>query len=164
MTTEYFRQLAGYNEWANKRIYEACAALPEDAYYASRPAFFDSIHGTLNHILLGDRIWLDRLTGVATGPIALDAILCETRDALSAARAAEDTRIAAVVESVDDDRLDEKLAYRTSRDEPFTTPIRFVLANLFNHQTHHRGQVHGMLSQTTVAPPPLDLIVYMRQN
>jgi len=161
-STSHPAVFARYNAWANRRLYDACAALPEAEYRAARPSFFGSIHATLNHILVGDRLWLGRIAG-RPEQIALDAELHGDLAGLRAAREACDGRIVAAMDALDGAALDEVLEYRNSRGEPSRTPLVQVLWHLFNHQTHHRGQVHGLLSQTTVAPPPLDLIYFLRE-
>src|SRR3546814_16732744 len=102
---DQFRTFAAYNRWANGRLYDACAALPETEYRRPRGAFFGSLHGTLNHLLVADRIWLGRIEGVDPGLARLDAILHAAFAALRAARAAEDARIAALVDLLDPARL-----------------------------------------------------------
>ena len=89
MEPEHFQSLARYNQWANQRLYGACRALPEEAYHDRREAaFFGSIHGTLNHILLGDRVWFDRVEGERTeGISSLDQILYRDFTSLAHARA-----------------------------------------------------------------------------
>ncbi len=159
MGPEHFQMLAQYNGWANERLYRACRALPEEAYHDRRDAaFFGSIHGTLNHILLGDRVWFDRVEGKRTGGISsLDQILHRDFTSLAAARAVEDERIADLADSLTEARLGETLVYTNMAGEPNETRLDHVLTHIFNHQTHHRGQAHGMLMRSQVAPPVLDL-------
>jgi len=88
MGESYFLTLARYNAWANRRLYDACAALPEAEYMKSRPAFFGSIHGTLNHLLVGDRIWLARIEHKPNPKLTLDQILYGDLVALRVARQA----------------------------------------------------------------------------
>jgi uncharacterized damage-inducible protein DinB len=164
MGESYFLTLARYNAWANRRLYDACAALPEAEYMKPRPAFFGSIHGTLNHLLVGDRIWIARLERKPNPKITLDQVLYGDLVALRIARQAEDDRLINVVGGIAERSLDQPLAYANTAGKRYQTPLRMVLGHLFNHQTHHRGQVHGLLSQTTVAPPPLDLIFYLRES
>src|ERR1700750_1507189 len=90
---DQFMMLALYNSWVNRRLYEAAAAVPDADYRADLGAFFGSLHGTLNHLLLGDRIWLRRFTGNGEVPADLDAILYGDFAALRAARVIEDLRI-----------------------------------------------------------------------
>jgi uncharacterized damage-inducible protein DinB len=165
MKADYFRTWARYNEWANRRLYDACAKLPEAEYMRPRAAFFGSIHGTLNHILVGDRLWFGRITGQEPGIKALDQILYGDFAGLRVARQAEDAHIINVVDAMDERTLNATLRFKTVvNPEMVAMPMHLALATTFNHQTHHRGQVHGLLSQTDVAPPPLDLILYWRET
>ncbi|MGQ0662326.1 MAG: DinB family protein [Pseudomonadota bacterium] len=163
MKDDYFRTLARYNQWANRRLYGACAALPEAAYMKVRPSFFGSIHATLNHILVGDRIWLSRIAAHDHGIKSLDQILYGDLVGLRVAREAEDAQIINLIDGLDPPTLNTTLRYRNMKGESQATPMRFVLAHFFNHQTHHRGQVHGLLSHAGADPPPLDLLFYLRE-
>jgi uncharacterized damage-inducible protein DinB len=164
MADEYFLTLAHYNAWANQRLYDACAHLSEAEYLKPRPAFFGSIHGTLNHLLVGDRIWLARIERKPRPKVTLDQILYGDLVALRVARQAEDEHLVNVVAGISKRALDQKIAYVNMAGQRQQTQLRLVLGHLFNHQTHHRAQVHGLLSQTAVAPPPLDLILYLRES
>lgn len=88
-----FQMFAGYNEWANARLYAAVGELPDADYRADHGAFFKSVHGTLNHLLVGDRVWMQRLTGKGDAPTSLDAILCDDLKSLRAARAERRTPV-----------------------------------------------------------------------
>ena len=157
----YFVTLAYYNRWANEQIYDAVASLPAEAYFLDRAAFFTSIHGTLNHVLVGDRVWLHRLTGgQGPRPERLDEILYDNLDDLHAARQAEDVRIIEVVSGFADAELPAPLSYRNMAGTSQEKPLMIVLGHFFNHQTHHRGQVHDMLGQAGIEPPALDLIYF----
>lgn len=158
-----FPTLARYNQWANRLLYAACGALTEAEFSDQRPAFFGSILGTLNHVLVGDRVWLARIEGSTHDITALDQILHDTRSALTAAREVEDLRIIAIADALTPAKLAETLEYATIAGDVLKTPVDLVFTHLFNHQTHHRGQVHGLLSATNVPPPPLDLIFYLRE-
>ncbi len=153
----HFRMLARYNRLANDRLYEACARLGEAELKRQRPAFFGSIHGTLNHILLGDRIWLTRFAGEEVPSTGLDAILYEDFGELSAARAAEDARIEGFTAALAPEFLGGSIRYVNNAGVAFADPVDMLVSHLFNHQTHHRGQVTDMLMQTEVKPPVLDL-------
>jgi uncharacterized damage-inducible protein DinB len=163
-TRAYFVTLAKYNAWANRRLYDAVAMLDGIEYRRSRASFFGSIHATLNHILVGDRMWSARIAGLTPPPLRLNQILHEDLASLRAARESEDEALIGLVSGLSEAALDGDLSYRTSRGEPQRDPLRFVLGHVFNHQTHHRGQVHDMLSQTAVAPPELDLIYFIREQ
>jgi uncharacterized damage-inducible protein DinB len=158
-----FEQLAAYNKWANARLYEAALSLPEADYRRDVGAFFKSLHGTLNHLLVADRIWMKRLTGEGEHPDKLDAIIHDDRSALASARADEDDRIVRFVASLDDDALVGTLEYATTSGKAFEQPRADVLSHFFNHQTHHRGQAHTILSIVTgKEPPSLDMLQMQR--
>jgi uncharacterized damage-inducible protein DinB len=96
----HYRMFAGYNAWCNERLYAAAAKLSEAGYHADRGAFFKSMHGTLNHFLVGDRIWMQRFTGEGELPESLGAILYDNFPALRAARIAEDARITGYIDGL----------------------------------------------------------------
>ncbi len=164
MLHEHFRTFARYNRWANDRLYAAAAALPDADYRADRGAFFRSLHGTLNHLLVADRIWLRRLAGEGPAPARLDDVLFEDLAELRAARAAEDERLVGYVDGLDEARLRADLGYRNTSGKAFTQPLAQVLAHVFNHQTHHRGQAHTILTGLGRDAPELDLIFFLRQR
>jgi uncharacterized damage-inducible protein DinB len=164
MMLEHLRRMARYNQWANRRLCAACGELDPAAYEQARPAFFGSIHGTLNHLLVADRLWLARIEGLPPPALKLDDRPCASLGELREAREIEDARIVRLTEGLDEQRLATTVHYRlVTRPEAAATPMHLCWLHLFNHQTHHRGQVHDQLSQTEVAPPPLDLIFYLRE-
>ncbi len=160
----HFQTLAEYNAWANQRLYDAVSAVSDTQYREDRGAFFGSLHRTLNHLLVGDRIWLHRLTGTGTLPAQLNEVLYEDFGTLRAARRAEDTRLIAVVDHFEDADWGRMLHYRNTSGAPQETVIHEVLAHLFNHQTHHRGQVHAILTGLGQKSAELDLILYLRSR
>lgn len=164
LLTDHVRRFGRYNRWANRRLYEACAQLAPADYHAARPSFFGSIHATLNHILVGDSIWFGRFTGNLPAHLTrLDMILHDDFAGLRDARAAKDEEILAFCDALDETKLRDTFTYRNMRGEQFTDPLFPPLMHFFNHQTHHRGQVHGLLSHAGISPPELDLIYFMRQ-
>jgi uncharacterized damage-inducible protein DinB len=161
--TAHYRMFGHYNAWANERIYAAAAALSTEQYRADRGAFFKSVHGTLNHLLATDRIWMKRFTGEGDAPDRLDAILYDGFAELRVARQVEDARIKAYVDGLDAQRIAGTISYRrVSSPEAFVQQLAPALAHWFNHQTHHRGQVHALLSGLTGAAPELDLLFFQR--
>lgn len=157
-----FQNLARYNAWANRRLYQSCSALGDDEIRLPRPSFFGSILATLNHGLVGDMLWMERFTdGEGCGIPSLDHILHEDFTALSAARAAFDDTIIVFFDGFSGDP-DAMFSYHTIAGTPASTPLGLTMMHMFNHATHHRGQVHDMLSATTAPPPPLDLIYFLR--
>jgi uncharacterized damage-inducible protein DinB len=165
MMLEHLRRMARYNRWANRRLYAACAELPPEQYHKPRPAFFGSVHGTLNHLLISDRLWLARIENQPPLRVRLDDQPCADLGALARERAAEDERMIRLVDGYREDELAEPRRYTMiTRPSAVETPLHLCWLHLFNHQTHHRGQVHDQLSQTEVAPPPLDLLFYLRET
>jgi uncharacterized damage-inducible protein DinB len=160
---EHYRMFGHYNAWANQRLYDAAARLSTEQYRADRGAFFKSVHGTLNHLLVTDRVWMQRFTGEGDAPTRLDAILFETFDGLRAAREVEDERIVDFVDRLDDARIAGTIKYRrVSSPEVFEQQLAPALAHLFNHQTHHRGHVHALLTGLVGQAPELDLLYFQR--
>jgi uncharacterized damage-inducible protein DinB len=161
--TAQFEMLAAYNAWANERVYTRAAQLSDADYRADRGAFFGSLHGTLNHLLLADRIWMHRFTGEAEEPAALDAILYDDFTVLQAARRAEDARIIAFVAARNEAEFAGTVRYRTTRSPAaIEQRLAHLLIHFFNHQTHHRGQAHGILTGLADEAPSLDLLVFQR--
>ncbi|MEM7540459.1 MAG: DinB family protein [Pseudomonadota bacterium] len=159
----YFEELARYNQWANQRIYSAAAALRLEDYHRELGAFFASVHGTLNHILVGDRIWLKRFTGEGQAPARLDEVMTKDREALREMREREDRRICSFIDVLDDARLHQELVYQNMSGRKFADPFAQLLGHFFNHQTHHRGQAHALLTQLNEQAPSLDLVAMMRE-
>jgi len=160
-----FEMLAAYNTWVNERLYEAAANLSDAEYRKDRGAFFGSLHGTLNHLLLGDLIWMRRFTGEGAEPDKLDAILFEDLTELRAARRAEDARIEDYIKRLDEAALTGTIHYRTTRNPTdIEQELAPLLIHFFNHQTHHRGQAHCLLTASAGAAPSFDLLVYQRQT
>ncbi|WP_213739999.1 DinB family protein [Bradyrhizobium sp. dw_411] len=159
----HYQMFGHYNAWANGRLYEAAAALSTEQYRADRGAFFKSVHGTLNHLLVTDRVWMHRFTGEGGAPDRLDAILFESFTELRAVREAEDQRIIDFVDRLDDGRIAGTIRYRrVSTPEQFEQQMAPALAHWFNHQTHHRGQVHAILTGLVGKAPELDLLIFQR--
>ena len=163
-TQAYFKLLADYNAWANARLYDATAELSDADYRKDMGAFFGSLHRTLNHILVGDRIWLQRVEGAGDVPTNLGALLFEDFQDLRTARDAEDARIKGVITSLSDADIAGTFDYTNLRTgDHFTDqPLAPTLAHIFNHQTHHRGQTHTLLSQLGRNTPELDILYFVK--
>lgn len=160
---QHFMMLAAYNQWANERIYEAAADLDVAEYEADTGAFFKSMKGTLNHLLVADRVWLKRFTGEGDAPSSLDAIIHADFAKLRAARQAEDKRIVQWVGSLSDKAFAGRFTYMTVTDmRTISQRLAPALIHLFNHQTHHRGQAHMILTVLGRPSVGLDLIHFQR--
>lgn len=159
----HFSMLARYNTWANSRLYAHASSLPDEAYRRDVGVYFKSLHATLNHVLVADRIWMHRLTGAGERPNALNAILFEDLASLRAARVAEDQRLADFVARLAPSDLDRVLAFQNLKGTPQRQAIGEILAHVFNHQTHHRGQAHAILTLVGLAEPDsLDLFMMLQ--
>src|SRR5688572_25425900 len=161
----HFVMMASYNAWANARLFRMAGALADELYRKEVGAYFKNLHGTLNHLLVADRIWMRRLTGSGDQPNKLNAIIFDDLSSLHAARVEEDGRIIGFVEGLAEPAFEEVLEYRLLNGARRQQPRREILAHLFNHQTHHRGQAHAILTILGVAEPdPLDLLVMQREQ
>lgn len=159
----HFGTFARYNRWANGRVCEAASDLSRDDYNRDCGAFFGSVHRTLNHMLVTDSIWMRRFgCDVQDFGNTLDAIPFDDFARLRVARSALDERIVSFVDGLGDDLVDASLTYRNMSGREFTDPLSLVLGHFFNHQTHHRGQIHAVLTRLAGEAPPLDLIYYTR--
>lgn len=162
-----YTMFAAYNAWCNRRLYDTAAKLSDADYRVNRGAFFKSVHGTLNHLLVGDRIWMKRFTGNGEFPPSLDAILYDDFSSLRAEREMEDKGISDYASKLDDAKLKSDLVYRTVvNPKTITQPLSFALDHFFNHQTHHRGQAHALLTSFlgNDATPSFDLIIFQRET
>lgn len=164
MSPDHLRTLARYNRWANGRLYAACNEAGQAELAAPRPSYFGSILATLNHGLVGDQLWMDRFQGERTAHIvSLGQILHPDFEGLATERAAFDDQIVAFFDGLSGD-LGRSFNYRTMSGEAVQSPLGWAMTHMFNHATHHRGQVHDMLSATPVEPPALDLIYFLREE
>lgn len=165
MMKPHFAMMARYNAWANARIYAAARGLSDAAYRKNVGAFFGSLHGTLNHLLVTDRIWMRRLTGAGEHPDRLDAILFDDLALLEQARVREDERILRYVDRLREQDFDQEVGYATTSGVAQRNRRGEILAHLFNHETHHRGQAHAILTVLGInEPQPLDLIAMLREK
>ena len=152
---------ARYNSWANKRLYAVAGTLSETELSKDRKGFFKSILGTLNHILLADLIYRERLEKKPTTFTRLDEILHINFDALQRSQFEQDEWYMKFCEAMNPEELEGTLSFDTvETGEFFSLPLRMCLTNLFQHQIHHRGQTHHMLSHAGLEPPPLDVVQF----
>lgn len=148
MHAEQAQDMAAYNRWMNQRLYAVCAELSDTERRQDRGVFFQSIHGTLNHLLLADKIWLGRFFGEPFHVDSLDQELYRDFGELRQAREQTDEQILQWANGLTDEVLAQTLRY-TSVVDPASRSYEMWLAvtHFFNHQTHHRGQLTAMLSQ-----------------
>ncbi|MFW5833949.1 MAG: DinB family protein [Pseudomonadota bacterium] len=164
MLLDQMRLFADYNAWANARLADSLADLDDDAYRRDGGVVFGSLHGTWNHLLVGDRMWFHRFgCDVEEVPSRLDQILYDDRHQLLDARRRMDRVIVDFVYGLDERDLERTVGYANSIGKRFAQKLAPLLAHAFNHQTHHRGQMHALLTGLGRNAPALDLIYYMRE-
>lgn len=154
----HFSQMARYNQWMNERLYAACRGLDDAARKRDMGAFFGSIHRTLNHLLFADRAWMARFEQRPQTRAGMDGYLYEDFDQLSVERSAEDAYMVQWADALTDEWLALSLEY-TSFGDGLTRkrPRSLLVGHLFNHQTHHRGQITTLLSQLGIDVGVTDL-------
>ncbi|MDX8404091.1 MAG: DinB family protein [Mariprofundaceae bacterium] len=174
--TEYLQRMARYNQWMNRKLYEKVQLLSADEIAKDRGAFFKSILGTLNHILVADMFWLRRFSGSKacaealapiremTMPTDLHDFLYDDIQVLASKRKELDQLILSFSETWDDEMLATAICYRNMAGEKHEQPLGALLQHLFNHQTHHRGQVTTLLFQAGIDPEATDLLVMMMEE
>ena len=162
--------MADYNQWMNNRIYKTASMLSLEELSKDRGAFFGSIIGTLNHILVGDTLWLKRFANHPSEPKSLECvrglenprslndILYPELEGLRQARTKLDEAILNFSHELTDQDLSSSLSYSNTKGEPFTKNYGYLIQHFFNHQTHHRGQVSTLLSQAGMEVGVTDLL------
>ena len=151
--------MADYNKWMNSKLYEICAKLSPTELTENRGAYFGSIIGTLNHLVVTDIIWLKRI-GYALGdrselnavlqittPESLNTILHVNLNQLERQRQLLDQSFLSLAQSISDSDLQKAITYKNTKGSEFTRVLFCLLMHVFNHQTHHRGQTTTLLSQ-----------------
>lgn len=171
--TEHPRLMAEYNQWMNVKIYDAASTLPTEELSKNRGAFFGSILGTLNHLVVADTLWLKRIAlqlsdhtelhGIRdlAQPPSLDAILFPDFPGLHVHRKFLDETLVRLAQSLTEAELSSALHYTNMKGLPFKKVLFSVLMHVFNHQTHHRGQVTTLLSQAGIDVGVTDLVMML---
>jgi len=167
MSPEWLGAAARYNRWMNDKLYALAATLSDEARKRDGGAFFKSIHGTFNHILLADRVWLARVKGVTVpdgfmgpGIRSLDQELYVDFEALRRERALTDDELTAWVSGISPEQLAAPIVF-VRRGKKQECPLWWVVAHVFNHQTHHRGQITTLFTQQGCDPGATDLFAML---
>ncbi len=170
MSSEWLAASARYNHWMNDKLYLLAATLSDEARKRDGGAFFKSLHGTFNHLLLADRVWLARFQGVTVpsefmgpGIRSLDQELYVDFEDLRRERALTDQQLSTWVSDLAPERLAAPLVYMR-RGQRVESPLWWAVAHLFNHQTHHRGQLTALLTQLGCDPGSTDLFAMLREE
>lgn len=155
----HFAMLARYNLWATRRLFEHIDALPEADYRRDAGLFFKSIHGTLSHLLVAEHeLWRRRFAEGVSPRLALDAELEADRVRLRERLLDGAAAWAPLIQSWADERFDGLLEYTSTRGVAMRLPFAATLAHVFNHGTHHRGQITAALTAMGQRCPELDLV------
>jgi uncharacterized damage-inducible protein DinB len=158
ITREYCELMARYNRWINERLYALLSELPDDERKRDRGAFFGSMHGTLNHLLWGDRMWLGRFIDEPCTHPAFGADMYADFAELTAERQVTDAKMLAWATGVSDAWLAGTLTYVSKVDgRTREMPRGIAVVQLFNHGTHHRGQLTTLVRQAGRDPGPTDI-------
>jgi uncharacterized damage-inducible protein DinB len=161
ITPAHAQTMARYNRWQNRSLYTAADTLSDAQRKENRGAFFGSIHGTLSHVLFGDQIWLHRFAGTAkpkAASIAESVTAIPDWQDLKRERAAFDETIIGWADALDPARLQGNLTwYSGALGREVTRPKWLLVTHFFNHQTHHRGQVHCLLTGLGARPEDTDI-------
>ncbi len=162
ITPAYVRMMAAYNAEMNRRLYAAAGRLPDAGRRLDRGAFWGSIHGTLAHLVWGDRQWMSRFDGWEKNTVPLAQSAADARDfaALETERVAFDARIVDWAGRVEQSWLDGDLTWFSgAAKREMSKPLRVLVPHLFNHQTHHRGQAHAMITAAGEKTEATDLML-----
>jgi uncharacterized damage-inducible protein DinB len=171
LSPEWLGASIRYNRWMNDKLYTLAATLTDQARKRDSGAFFRSIHGTFNHLLLADRVWLARFNGVSVpeefmgpgGIRSLDQELYVDFEELRRERALTDDELSTWGSTLTPERLAAPLVY-FRRGQKQESPLWWAVAHVFNHQTHHRGQITALLSQQGCDPGSTDLFAMLLQE
>jgi uncharacterized damage-inducible protein DinB len=171
-----FTRMADYNQWMNTRVYDAASRLEPAELHADKGAFFGSVFGTLNHILVADTIWMNRFARHPRGfrslsamdslptPQGLSKPLYADFEQLRVARRAMDAMIIGFCTEALDEDYDHNLSYTNLAGQAFNDAFDSLVQHFFNHQTHHRGQVTTLLSQAGIDVGATDLVAMLRER
>lgn len=155
----HFTMLARYNLWATQKLYAHVDALSEDEYRRDAGLFFKSVHGTLNHLLVGEhRLWFPRFADGVSPTLRLDEEVEPDRAKLKQALLAGARRWEPFLDTLDSNRFAGPLDYVSTNGVPRSLPFSATLAHVFNHGTHHRGQITAAITAMGHACPELDLV------
>ena len=158
---DHYKQMARYNLWADELLLQHLRSLSEQEYRRHCGLFFSSIHGTLNHLLLGNSAWYGRLSGERFPFESLAQELCSDRGDLEKSLLAKSREWIAYIDQLPETRFSEILTYNTSKGNEVSLPFGSLVSHAFNHATHHRGQISAVISQLGYSTPEMDLVYFL---
>jgi len=157
----HFKMMADYHRWAHEILLRHIKPISNDEYRHECGLYFQSVHGTLNHLLLGDMLWHGRFVGRPVAITGLDHEFHSSREALMAALTSQAACWVDYVAQLTEARCKEVLSYQSSKGIQYALPTGQLLGHVFNHGTHHRGQVSAIITQLGYPCPEMDLVYYM---
>jgi uncharacterized damage-inducible protein DinB len=161
----HFLLMARYNVWATHRLLEAVEKLSDEEYRRDVGLFFKSVHGTLNHLLVTEHmLWHPRFARGESPKLALDAEIEPVRERLAQALKGGTGNWKPLIESWPSERFEGKLSYVTTKGQAITLPFAATLTHVFNHGTHHRGQITAALTMLKQPCPVLDLLYMLVED
>jgi len=156
--TSHYKLMSDYNQWMNQALFEVCEKIPDNKRKQDLGAFFKSIHSTLNHILWADEIWLGRFAGEIPDLPAMGADIYSDFNELQSARVQTDEKIQQWLAAIDENWLASDFSFTSVSDKKTRrAPGWLFVSHMFNHQTHHRGQITTLISQLGIEPPVTDI-------
>ncbi|MCF6324571.1 MAG: DinB family protein [Gammaproteobacteria bacterium] len=158
---EHLKVMADYHQWAHVRLLNYVEPLSNEEYHQPCGLYFTSVHGTYNHMLVGDCLWYGRFVNEQVDIPGLDHELCSSRESLMAALTVQANKWVDYMEQLTEERLEGKLTYRSTVGGQYALPTGQLLAHVFNHGTHHRGQVSSVVTQLGYPCPEIDLVYFM---
>jgi uncharacterized damage-inducible protein DinB len=163
--TEHFKTLARYNAWATQRLLDEVSKLDDASYRKDGGLFFKSIHGTLNHLLVAEHLlWYPRFAKGISPKLTLDMEAEPVRERLGQALKGGAANWQPLIESWPVERFEGKLNYTTTRGQALSLPFAATLAHVFNHSTHHRGQITAAMTALGQPSPVLDLVFMLQEE
>ncbi len=156
--------MSRFSAWAYGRVYDSCATLSDDDYRLDRGVFFGSVHNTLNHLLLVDRLWMARIKGGSVEIDGLGDILFDNFTDLRAAQETQSAEIAAMIAGLDEAQFSDIISFSRADGSSGKPALGEILITVFNHQTHHRGQVSAMLTQAGATYEALDVMYFLAEQ
>jgi uncharacterized damage-inducible protein DinB len=176
LPVQHIKRMASYNQLMNQKVYDTAAQLTPAQLAEDRGAFFGSVLGTLNHIVVADTVWLQRFASALPThamleavrqlptPTSLDAVVMDNLPALRQRRAVLDDAILAFSNSVTEEELISRVTYKNMKGVPATKQLFGLLMHFFNHQTHHRGQTTTLLTQCGLDVGVTDLLALVPET
>ena len=161
---DHLKMMADYHQWAHARLLQYAEPLSQEEYHQPCGLYFTSVHGTFNHMLVGDCLWYGRFVNEPADLPGLDYELCSSREPLAAALTAQTNKWVDYLEQLTEEQVGAELTYCSTMGKEYSFPTGQLLAHVFNHGSHHRGQISSIITQLGYPCPEMDLVYFMLAN